>query len=215
MPFVRRIELNGITVTLAKSVCGAKARSHEGVCKRPAGWGTDHLGEGRCRLHAGCSTGPKNTDKSRMNALKGGEYEAIWFDHLTEPEKVEYHKIRTDSLPQIDEEIKLITIREKRMMGRIEKLLAAGDMTIVEETSTSKEVSTKATGTLGQVQAIEEALTRVQARKRELLELRHKITEARPPESDTASELIRTLKEGFEKVAVVTTESEGPDSNGP
>lgn len=34
--------------------CGAKTRSG-GVCKKQAGWGTDHLGEGRCRLHGGAT----------------------------------------------------------------------------------------------------------------------------------------------------------------
>lgn len=36
--------------------CGAKTRL-DGACKRPAGWGTDHVGEGRCKLHAGSSPG--------------------------------------------------------------------------------------------------------------------------------------------------------------
>jgi hypothetical protein len=32
--------------------CGAKARSGK-PCRRPAGWGTDHTGIGRCKLHGG------------------------------------------------------------------------------------------------------------------------------------------------------------------
>lgn len=36
------------------TVCGATTRS-ETKCQRPAGWGTDHVGQGRCKLHAGCS----------------------------------------------------------------------------------------------------------------------------------------------------------------
>ena len=32
--------------------------SPEGYCKRPAGWGTDHAGEGRCKLHGGCAGRP-------------------------------------------------------------------------------------------------------------------------------------------------------------
>jgi hypothetical protein len=32
--------------------CGAKSRSG-GACRRPAGWGTDHTGYGRCKLHGG------------------------------------------------------------------------------------------------------------------------------------------------------------------
>lgn len=35
-------------------LCGAKTRSREGgTCRKGAGWGTDHLGAGRCRIHAG------------------------------------------------------------------------------------------------------------------------------------------------------------------
>lgn len=34
--------------------CGARTRS-DGKCKRPAGWGTDHVGEGPCKLHGGCT----------------------------------------------------------------------------------------------------------------------------------------------------------------
>ncbi|WP_240738103.1 HGGxSTG domain-containing protein [Deinococcus fonticola] len=34
------------------STCGAKNRSGK-PCARPAGWGTDHPGEGRCKLHGG------------------------------------------------------------------------------------------------------------------------------------------------------------------
>lgn len=35
--------------------CGGKKRQGEGNCTRPAGWGTDHAGSGRCKLHGGCS----------------------------------------------------------------------------------------------------------------------------------------------------------------
>jgi hypothetical protein len=34
--------------------CGAKTRSGT-ACGRPAGWGTAHAGEGRCKLHGGSS----------------------------------------------------------------------------------------------------------------------------------------------------------------
>src|SRR5215216_3827177 len=34
------------------TACGARNRSG-GPCQRPAGWGTDHAGYGRCKLHGG------------------------------------------------------------------------------------------------------------------------------------------------------------------
>lgn len=34
-------------------ICGAKRRRIQAKCTRPAGWGTDHPGVGRCKLHGG------------------------------------------------------------------------------------------------------------------------------------------------------------------
>ena len=36
--------------------CEGKTRSG-GLCRRPAGWGTAHVGTGHCKLHGGCATG--------------------------------------------------------------------------------------------------------------------------------------------------------------
>ena len=37
--------------------CNGKVHRQERYCQRPAGWGTNHAGSGRCKLHGGCSTG--------------------------------------------------------------------------------------------------------------------------------------------------------------
>src|SRR5690625_1882593 len=49
-----------------KKYCGAKTRAGT-PCKRPAGWGTNHGGEGRCKLHGGKSTGPP-PEKMKKNS---------------------------------------------------------------------------------------------------------------------------------------------------
>src|SRR5690554_2861610 len=41
-----------MTGELEAPVCGAQTRKG-GTCRRPAGWGTDTPGFGRCKLHAG------------------------------------------------------------------------------------------------------------------------------------------------------------------
>lgn len=48
-------------------VCGAKRLKGEQLpCKRPAGWGTDHVGFGSCKLHGGAAPGPsKHAAKER------------------------------------------------------------------------------------------------------------------------------------------------------
>lgn len=51
-----------------KKYCGAKTRAGT-PCRRPAGWGTYHVGEGRCKLHGGKSTG---APKGNQNAKKHG-----------------------------------------------------------------------------------------------------------------------------------------------
>lgn len=58
------------------ALCGAKKRGPGGgTCSNIAGKGTDHVGSGRCRVHAGKSTGPKTDEgksKSSANTLKHG-----------------------------------------------------------------------------------------------------------------------------------------------
>jgi hypothetical protein len=38
-----------------KRYCGGKLKKRDGTCTRPPGWGTDHAGSGRCKLHGGCA----------------------------------------------------------------------------------------------------------------------------------------------------------------
>ncbi len=127
-------------------------------------------------MHGGKSTGPPQGNK---NAVTTGEYETIWMDALEEEERVLFHAVDTDVLKQLDEEIRLITIRERRMLQRIERLRAAGDFTVTRvmtgEEKGKKTNLQEVEGTLGQIQAIEEALTRVQEKKARLLDLKHRI----------------------------------------
>jgi hypothetical protein len=52
--------------------CGARKKQGEGVCTQAAGWGTDHPGEGRCKLHGG------------KNPIKHGRFSAIKRPELRE-----------------------------------------------------------------------------------------------------------------------------------
>ena len=38
---------------MLEAKCGAKKRQGEGHCQQRAGWGTDHVGVGACKLHGG------------------------------------------------------------------------------------------------------------------------------------------------------------------
>lgn len=47
--------------------CGATRKGK--TCRLPAGFGTEHVGYGRCKFHGGCSTGPK-TEEGKQNVGK-------------------------------------------------------------------------------------------------------------------------------------------------
>lgn len=104
-----------------KPVCGAvktKNIKNGAYCQRPAGWGTDHAGTGRCMLHDEQvieETGVRLTDRH-------GAYKTIYFDQLDEKEKEYIVKKQHDVESQIDWEVMFLDIRIRRMMQRIDKL---------------------------------------------------------------------------------------------
>lgn len=53
----------------AKELCGANKKAAPGTCGKPAGWGTDHNGIGRCKLHGGSTPSQiKNVEKQQAAA---------------------------------------------------------------------------------------------------------------------------------------------------
>lgn len=63
-----------MTVTLSEEghdsrYCDARKRQGDGTCTRPAGWGTDHVGIGHCKLHGGSTTAQAaRADRDRLEA---------------------------------------------------------------------------------------------------------------------------------------------------
>lgn len=63
--------------------CGAKKHQGEGTCRRPAGWGTDHVGAGPCKLHGGSTITHRKAakrkliDRAAAKELAGLEYEPV------------------------------------------------------------------------------------------------------------------------------------------
>jgi uncharacterized protein YjcR len=177
-----------------KKRCKAKNRQGE-QCKNWAKPGYDV-----CHYHgAGGGAPPGN-----KNALKTGEHETIWMDTLDDQERVLFNVIDTGLLEQIDNEIRLLEIRERRMLQRIKKVMDGweeddieskfelrkkkksavpifnenGEMQMaptLEDGMVEVERTTKKRSKLERIVAIEEALTRVQEKKAKFLELKHKI----------------------------------------
>lgn len=129
-------------------------------------------------------TGPPGN----KNAVTTGEFETLLFDCLDDEEKRLVASVPSDKQRLLLQEIQLLTVRERRMLKRIEAIkgsvenLPSGEtldgMTLVSRkygTEKDKETDLKEyQGKIGQIQAIEEALTRVQARKQRAVESLHK-----------------------------------------
>ena len=127
-------------------------------------------------------TGPPGN----KNAVKTGEFETLFFDTLNQEEKKLLNAIPCDKEQLLLQEIQLLTIRERRMLKRIELLKESDEfaddtiagMSVVKYTSgTEKGKQTELKeyqGILGQIQTIEDALTRVQARRQRAIEALHK-----------------------------------------
>jgi len=63
-------------VDIDPKYCGAKRKQQpegqtDARCTRPAGWGTDHVGEGRCKLHGGNTpNGKRHAQKARAKKAR-------------------------------------------------------------------------------------------------------------------------------------------------
>lgn len=139
------------------------------------------------------ATGPPGN----KNAVKTGEFEVLFFDCLDPDEQKLIQTVQPDKEQLLLQEIQLLTVRERRMLKRIESLKLLEQSSNPEEVQEDDELEKappgmsvtkyksgmekgKPTllreyeGILGQIQSIEDALTRVQARRQRAIEALHK-----------------------------------------
>lgn len=159
-------------------------------------------GSERSERKVGGQPGNKNAEghggtgpPGNKNAVKTGEFEALFFDSLEPDEKRLIDMVQPNKEQLLLQEIQLLTVRERRMLKRIDSLKGLEDITESAEESDAASpppgmsVTKYSTGfdkgkltdlkeyegILGQIQAVEDALTRVQARRQRAIEALHKI----------------------------------------
>lgn len=119
------------------------------------------------------ATGPPGN----KNAVTTGEFQTLLFDCLDPEEKQLAAAVPNDKEQLLFQEIQLLTVRECRMLKRIENLRQADFTTVKKKKGTEKDKWTdldEKHATLGQIQNIEDALTRVQARKQAAIDSLHR-----------------------------------------
>ena len=130
--------------------------------------------------------GGPGAEKGNTRALKTGEYETIYDDLLTEEEKtIMMQQELYDKKYQIMSEIKILSIRERRILKKIQDLQNGKEMSIVKMSKSSSNnvayrnngtlTTTEAESTINITQRFEEALTRVQEAKRRYIDSYQKV----------------------------------------
>lgn len=143
----------------------------------------------------GAPKGNKNAEgagapEKNKNAVKTGEFETLFFDALNPDERKLISVMPSEKEQLLLQEIQLLTVRERRMMRRIDDINKSdgshedgagdipADMTLVKlQSGIDKDKGTNLKeyhGKLDQIQAIEDALTRVQARKQKAIDSLHR-----------------------------------------
>lgn len=159
-------------------------------------WDNATLQKKKCNVakRKGGQPGNKNAlgagaPEKNKNAVTTGEFETLLFDCLDPEEQRLAQAVPEDKQKLLMQEIQLLTVRERRMLKRIELLRNAADEEnkgIIGETGMTavghkegieKDKKTdllEYRGKLGQIQNIEDALTRVQARKQAAIDALHR-----------------------------------------
>ena len=119
-----------------KNVCGAKTRAGT-PCKKPAGWGTDHSGTGRCKLHGGASTGPKpESMRGNKNAEKHGLFAKVLPEETMElvdaideisPIEILWGNIKIQYAAILRAQ-KIMEVKSQEEMVKLEKRKSDGEM---------------------------------------------------------------------------------------
>jgi uncharacterized protein YjcR len=189
--------------------CGAK--KHDGsACRNNAGHGTNHVGTGRCKFHGGASTGPKDREARKGNkfALKHGYYETITLENLEPEEKEKIAREDITSRPMLLNSIKLVLIREARMMKRINDLAnATGGMILSsmemkegrENGAVSELKTTRYESVIEKIQGWESQLTQVQREKTRLIEKLYQLEVSETGNDGTLAEFVRQMDQIMKK----------------
>lgn len=149
--------------------------------KRESNLSLVHIGN---KNAVGNSGGP-GAETGNKRAVTTGEYETILVNVLSKEEKNIYENLKIDNKKQcIEEEYKMLTIREYRILKRIKNIQdKQKDMNIERivkrqynsDTSNETETVTEAINIVNPLQKLEDSLTRVQEAKRKCLDSLHKM----------------------------------------
>lgn len=169
--------------------------------KRKSNLSITHKGNSNAKGNKG-GTGAK---KGNKNAVTTHEYETILYGALNDEEQKLYNQLKLeDKRKCIEQEYKVLTIREFRIMKKIKEIQEKNKETNIEEivnrrydsfSAKTTQTETRKVSTITQLQKLEDSLTRVQDAKRKCLDTLHKMeTDDRKLELDIIRLELETSK---------------------
>ena len=162
-----------------------RPKNKKGATKKKKVAPGDNINRGGAPLH--------NT-----NALKHGGYSSIFWDTLTEEEQDMISDYHSDEEQMLIDEIKLLTVRERRLMQAInsykddKKQLSISSIE-KKETDTKKETQTYVESNGNIVMRLENELTNIQSKKTKAIETLSKLRESRGGGKDDIAEIWTSL----------------------
>lgn len=140
---------------------------------------TKNRGAPKGNKNAVGNKGGKGAVEGNKYALTTGEYETILFDDVFDEKELKVFNCELDIRIELENELKLLTIRESRILRRIKRLeddkqLVVSSVSVLQEDDNQKTMTvTKSKN--DEILKQEDALTRVQSAKARVIEKLHKI----------------------------------------
>ncbi|WP_236608588.1 hypothetical protein [Salinarchaeum sp. Harcht-Bsk1] len=101
-----------------ENTCGRSKRGGSGEsCGLPAGWGTDHPGEGACKLHGGNAGAPEGNNNAETHALNADPYN--YYSSLDREQKEFIHRVSSSIEDRIREDTGGIDSLDEKLAMRI------------------------------------------------------------------------------------------------
>lgn len=207
--------------------CGRTTRQTGLPCKRHAGQGTNHVGEGACSLHgAGSKKTPGGGQPHNKNAVTTGEFESLHTSAMSPEEAALYTGVDITARLQYEQGIRLASVREHRILIRIrraEEHEQTNEGRDLASTTTHNGWNVKGkvdftvsehTPTLTRVMALEDALTRVQQLKKSyIVELSRELAR-NPGDSGGLQAIVDAIDSSARKIAArKENDTRAPDPN--
>lgn len=93
-------------------VCGATSKQTGKPCVHVAGFGTAHVGYGRCKFHGGGSTGPK-TPEGKAKTAQNGRLHGLYASVLSPQEREIFESLNSGERKVADLELEIAILKSK------------------------------------------------------------------------------------------------------